>query len=194
MPSSAPPSIADQKRAELASALRKTASGDRAALEEIYRSTSGKLLGVVLRILPDRQEAEDVLQDVYLTVWRKADMFDAERASPITWLAALARNRAIDRIRSRGGRSFVSDEVVAKQPDTSPSPSEQLEAGEEAAQLRACLEQLEKDRAEVVRQAFFGGLTYEALALRAGVPLGTMKSWMRRSLLRLRACLGDAHV
>jgi RNA polymerase sigma-70 factor (ECF subfamily) len=191
---SAPPSIADQRRAELASALRRTASGDRAALEEIYRSTSGKLLGVVLRILPDRQEAEDVLQDVYLTVWRKADMFDVERASPITWLAALARNRAIDRIRSRGGRSFVSDEVVAEQPDAAPLASEQLEAGEDAARLRACLEQLEQERAEAVRQAFFGGLTYETLAQRAGVPLGTMKSWMRRSLLRLRACLGEAHV
>jgi RNA polymerase sigma factor (sigma-70 family) len=151
-------------------------------------------LGVVLRILPDRQEAEDVLQDVYLTVWRKAEMFDVERASPITWLAALARNRAIDRIRSRGGRSFVSDEVLAEQPDAAPLASEQLEAGEEAARLRACLEQLEHARAEVVRQAFFGGLTYEALAQRAGVPLGTMKSWMRRSLLRLRACLGEAHV
>ncbi|ATQ45011.1 RNA polymerase subunit sigma [Caulobacter mirabilis] len=186
--------MADQRRTELASALRRTASGDRAALEEIYRSTSGKLLGVVLRILPDRQEAEDVLQDVYLTVWRKADMFDAERASPITWLAALARNRAIDRIRSRGGRRFVSDDVVAEQADAAPLASEQLETGEDAARLKACLEQLEQARAEGVRQAFFGGLTYETLARRAGVPLGTMKSWMRRSLLRLRACLGGAHV
>ncbi|WP_245863699.1 sigma-70 family RNA polymerase sigma factor [Caulobacter mirabilis] len=194
MSASAPPSIADQRRTELASALRRTASGDRAALEEIYRSTSGKLLGVVLRILPDRQEAEDVLQDVYLTVWRKADMFDAERASPITWLAALARNRAIDRIRSRGGRRFVSDDVVAEQADAAPLASEQLETGEDAARLKACLEQLEQARAEGVRQAFFGGLTYETLARRAGVPLGTMKSWMRRSLLRLRACLGGAHV
>jgi len=186
-------SNADEQRAALTVALQRVASGDRRALEEVYRRTSGKLFGVVLRILPDRQEAEDVLQDVYLTVWRKADKFDADRASPITWLAALARNRAIDRIRSRGGRVFVSDDAVAARADDGPLPGDELEAGETAGQIHACLDQLEPDRAAVVRQAFFGGLTYDALATRAGVPLGTMKSWMRRSLLRLRACLGEAY-
>lgn len=186
-------STADALRAALAAALQKVASGDRAALEDVYRRTSGKLFAVVLRILPDRQEAEDVLQDVYLTVWRKADMFDPERASPITWLAALARNRAIDRLRSRGGRTFVSDDAVAAHADSAPLASERLEATEQASALQACLDDLEPDRADVVRRAFFGGLTYEALARQADVPLGTMKSWMRRSLLRLRTCLGEAH-
>lgn len=180
-------------RAALADALRRVASGDKAALEDVYRRTSGKLLAVVLRILPDRQEAEDVLQEVYLTVWRKADMFDADRASPITWLAALARNRAIDRVRSRAGRVFVSDDAVAAQADAAPLASETVEAEEKVEALETCLNQLEPDRADVVRQAFFGGLTYDALAQRTGVPLGTMKSWMRRSLLRLRACLGESY-
>ncbi|HVL42875.1 MAG TPA: sigma-70 family RNA polymerase sigma factor [Brevundimonas sp.] len=187
------PSSADEQRAALTAALQRVASGDRRALEEVYRRTSGKLFGVVLRILPDRQEAEDVLQDVYLTVWRKADKFDADRASPITWLAALARNRAIDRIRSRGGRVFVSDEAVATRPDAGPLPGDELEAGEAADRIHTCLDQLEPERADVVRQAFFGGMTYDALANRVGVPLGTMKSWMRRSLLRLRDCLGEAY-
>ncbi len=186
-------STADALRTALAESLRKVASGDRAALEDVYRRSSGKLFAVVLRILPDRQEAEDVLQDVYLTVWRKADMFDPERASPITWLAALARNRAIDRVRSQGGRTFVSDDVVAAQVDAAPLASEMLEIQEQTSALQTCLGELEPDRADVVRQAFFGGLTYEALARRAGVPLGTMKSWMRRSLLRLRTCLGEVH-
>jgi RNA polymerase sigma factor (sigma-70 family) len=193
VPETSASSNADDQRAALTAALHRVASGDRGALEEVYRRTSGKLFGVVLRILPDRQEAEDVLQDVYLTVWRKADRFDADRASPITWLAALARNRAIDRVRSRGGRVFVSDEAVAARPDAGPLPGDELEAGEVAGQLQTCLDQLEPDRADVVRQAFFGGLTYDALASRTGVPLGTMKSWMRRSLLRLRACLGEAY-
>lgn len=193
MPESHISSSADDQRAALTAALQRVASGDRRALEEVYRRTSGKLFGVVLRILPDRQEAEDVLQDVYLTVWRKADKFDADRASPITWLAALARNRAIDRIRSRGGRVFVSDEAVAARPDAGPLPGDELEAGEAADQIQACLDQLDPERADVVRQAFFGGMTYDALANRVGVPLGTMKSWMRRSLLRLRDCLGEAY-
>lgn len=180
-------------RAALAGSLRRVASGDRAALEDVYRRTSGKLFAVVLRILPDRQEAEDVLQDVYLTVWRKAGQFDSNKASPITWLAALARNRAIDRVRSRGGRVFVSDDVVAARADDAPLASETLEASEQVGALETCLGELEPDRAHVVREAFFGGLTYEALARQAGVPLGTMKSWMRRALLRLRDCMGVVH-
>ena len=193
MPSQTSPSTADDLRAALAGALGRVASGDRNALEDVYRRTSGKLFAVVLRILPDRQEAEDVLQDVYLTVWRKAGMFDPDRASPITWLAALARNRAIDRVRSRGGRTFVSDDVVAARADEAPLASETLEASEQVDALETCLGELEPDRAHVVREAFFGGLTYEALANRAGVPLGTMKSWMRRALLRLRDCMGTSY-
>src|SRR4029450_5928295 len=92
---------------ELAAALMRAASGDRAALRLVYQQTSAKLFAVCLRILKDRSEAEDVLQDVYVTVWRKAASFDPGRASPITWMVAIARNRSIDRLRSRagGGRS-----------------------------------------------------------------------------------------
>src|SRR6266571_9426171 len=97
---------ADASRSQLAAALARVAAGDRAALRTVYQDTSAKLLGVCLRILNDRAEAEDVLQDVYVTVWRKAAAFDPGRASPITWMVAIARNRAIDRLRSRaaGGR------------------------------------------------------------------------------------------
>src|SRR5215510_14602187 len=87
-------------RSQLAAALVRVASGDRAALRLVYQDTSAKLFGVCLRILNDRSEAEDVLQDVYVTVWRKAASFDPARASPITWLVAIARNRAIDRLRA----------------------------------------------------------------------------------------------
>ena len=91
---------------ELAAALVRVPGGDRAALRLVYQETSAKLFGVCLRILKDRSEAEDVLQDVYVTVWRKAASFDPGRASPITWMVAIARNRSIDRLRSRaaGGR------------------------------------------------------------------------------------------
>src|SRR4051794_40703624 len=87
-------------REKLRDWLLATAAGDRGAFEQLYQRTSAKLFGVCLRILRERAEAEEVLQDVYLTIWRKASQYDAERASPITWLAMIARNRAIDRIRS----------------------------------------------------------------------------------------------
>lgn len=184
---------AGSQRAELTAALERVASGDRGALEAVYRATSAKLLGVVLRIVPDRAEAEDVLQEVYLQVWRKAAAFDAGRASPITWLAAIARNRAIDRMRRGAGRRFVPDAALAEMPDAAPLASETAEASEEAAGLERCLEELEPDQSGAVRMAFFDGLTYEALAARAAVPLGTMKSRIRRSLLKLRDCLGEAY-
>src|SRR5213078_3280 len=91
---------ADAARSQLAAALVRVAGGDRAALRMVYQDTSAKLFGVCLRILKDRSEAEDVLQDIYVTVWRKAATFDPSRASPITWLVAVARNRSIDRLRS----------------------------------------------------------------------------------------------
>jgi RNA polymerase sigma-70 factor (ECF subfamily) len=184
---------ADSQRAILSDALRRVAAGDRAALHEVYRRTSAKLFGVVLRILHDRAEAEDVLQEVYLNVWRKAAQFDADKASPITWLAAMARNRAIDRARVGGGRTFVSDDAVAQTPDAAPLASEQMQTAEEAQAIDGCIEQLEPAHGQAVRQAFFGGLTYDVLARQAEVPLGTMKGWIRRSLMKLKACLGEAY-
>jgi len=100
------------RRTQLAAALRRVAEGDRAALRLVYDETAAKLFGVCLRILNDRSEAEDVLQDVYITVWQKARAFDEARASPITWLVAIARNRAIDRLRS-GRVARLSDPIDA---------------------------------------------------------------------------------
>jgi RNA polymerase sigma-70 factor (ECF subfamily) len=177
-------------RAQLVAALARVAAGDRDALKLVYHDTSAKLFGVVLRILGDRHEAEDVLQDVYLTVWRKAEVFDADRASPITWLVAIARNRAIDRLRSAAAtrRSAPIDEAehVA---DPAPAASDTLELAQAHGRLKLCLEGLEPKYAAAIRSAFLDGATYEELARRMAVPLGTMKSWIRRSLIKLRACL-----
>lgn len=177
-------------RDELAQALGRAGRGDRSAFKIVYEATSAKLMGVCLRILGDRQLAEDVLQDTYLTVWRKAGDFDPARASPITWLATIARNRSIDRLRSAGGRVLTAPvEVLESQPDDSPLASEAVETDQEAQRLRACLDELEDRASSAIRTAFFDGVTYEQLAEREGTPLGTMKSWIRRGLLRLRSCL-----
>jgi RNA polymerase sigma-70 factor (ECF subfamily) len=177
-------------RNQLAAALARVAAGDRAALRIVYQDTSAKLFGVCLRILNDRSEAEDVLQDVYVTVWRKAGMFDPARASPITWLVAIARNRSIDRLRS-GAASRRSEPVESAEDirDDAPAALDLVVEAEEHARLKTCLGELEERQAQVIRSAFFEGVTYEQLAQRMSVPLGTMKSWIRRGLMKLRTCL-----
>ena len=176
-------------RAVLVRSLKAVAAGDREALHDVYRRTSAKLFSVCLRILNDRSEAEDVLQEVYLTVWRKAAMFDETRASPVTWLTTIARNRAIEKVRGAGGRVMLPIDAAGDPRDERPDAAATLEASQEARRLEACLEELEPRHAAAVRTAFFGAVTYEALAEREGLPLGTLKGWIRRSLLKLRDCL-----
>ena len=174
----------------LADQILNLASGDDAALASIYRLTSAKLFGVCIRILGDRAEAEEVLQEVYLTVWRKADAFDPVRASPITWLVAIARNKAIDRLRARGGtRRADPIEAAEAMRDPGPEPLAQMEAADDQRRIERCLEEIEPRQAAAIRSAFLDGVTYAELAERMDVPLGTMKSWIRRGLLKLRACL-----
>jgi RNA polymerase sigma factor (sigma-70 family) len=181
---------ADASRRQLAAALSRVAAGDRAALRLVYQDTSAKLFGICLRILGDRREAEDVLQDVYLTVWRRAATFDARRASPITWLVAVARNRCIDRLRSSGGaRGQAPLEAAGEVPDPAPDAVALMENADQLRQLKACLEQLEERQSIAIRSAFLDGITYEELASRAAMPLSTMKSIIRRGLMSLRACL-----
>jgi RNA polymerase sigma factor (sigma-70 family) len=182
---------AEENRSQLVAALARVAGGDRAALQIVYQDTCAKLFGVCLRILNDRSEAEDVLQEVYLTVWRKAAGFDPARASPITWLVAIARNRSIDRLRAAAGgrRMDPIDDAAQAVRDPAPVAVELVEAAQESSRLGLCLEQLEPRQSIAIRSAFLDGNTYEELALRMKVPLGTMKSWIRRGLLKLRDCL-----
>lgn len=178
-----------EPRGALSDDLSRIGRGEAAALKQVYDKTSAKLFGICLRILGEPSEAEDVLQEVYLTVWRNAATFDRGRASPITWLSTIARNRAIDRLRTRHlGRSAPIEAAFAV-PDAAPSAQSGLETAEGSAQLQACLAELDGPLQSAIRAAFLEGHTYDALAQRAGVPLGTMKSWIRRSLIKLRACL-----
>ena len=180
----------DATRSQLAAALARVAGGDHAALRIVYQDTSAKLFGVCLRILKDRGEAEDVLQEVFVTVWRRAASFDPGRASPITWMVAIARNRAIDRLRasavSRRMEPIESADAVS---DPAPAAVERVELAQQHQRLSRCLEELEARQASAIREAFLDGTTYEELATRMSVPLGTMKSWIRRGLLKLRTCL-----
>ena len=180
----------DADRSLIVAALARMPRGDRAALQTVYRLTSAKLFAVVLRILGERSEAEDVLQDVYLTVWRKAGDFDSRRASPMTWLIAIARNRAIDRLRAgRPSRNMAPIEVAADLADPAPAADRLLETAQTQARLHVCLDALAQHERAALRGAYFDGNTYEELAERMTVPLGTMKSWIRRAMIKLKACL-----
>lgn len=169
------------------------ADGDRGALEEVYRLTNVKLFGICLRILGDTKEAEDALQDVYLNLWRNAGRYQSGRASPISWLATLARNRAIDRLRRGKVRAAsVPEEAAADLADPVPLAEDQLIDAERTSRVHRCLEALEDKQRGPIRSAFFDGRSYRELAEQDDVPLGTMKSWIRRGLAKLKACLESA--
>jgi len=179
----------DSARAELVEILLRTGEEDRAAFSELYSRTNAKLFGVCLRICGEREAAADVLHDVYLTIWKRAGAYEPSRASPITWLATIARNRAIDWRRAQGTRRTAGLEDAPEIADAAPLASETLIAEEEAHSLHRCLDELDGNQRESIRTAFFQGVTYAELAERVSVPLGTMKSWVRRGLARLRECL-----
>jgi RNA polymerase sigma-70 factor (ECF subfamily) len=173
---------------DISKLIVRTSMKDRAAFDLLYRQTSAKLFGVCLRVLRDRGDAEEALQEVFVKIWTKADRFEVSDLSPISWLVAIARNHAIDRIRARRGPSADIDTVLDVA-DPTPGPEAMAVAGGEAERIHHCLDELEKDRAAAVRGAYLNGESYAELAERFKVPLNTMRTWLRRSLLKLRECL-----
>ena len=164
------------------------ASADRAAFRELYSVASAKLFGVCLRMLKDRSEAEDAVQEVFTRVWLNARRYDAAKGRGMTWLVAIARNHAIDRLRARP-TADGDEAAVAALPDPAPGPEAQSVAKGEARRISACFDLLEPARAEAVRGAYLDGLSYDDLATRYEVPLNTMRSWLRRGLQKLKECL-----
>lgn len=174
--------------ADLESMIARMALGDRAAFASLYTSTSAKLFGICLRVLDNRAEAEDALQEVYVKVWHNAGRYQVNGLSPMTWLITVARNHSIDRLRAR--RAATGDMAeVADVADLTPGAEAQLIAASERNRIDGCLGTLEPDRADAVRRAYVDGETYADLAHRYGVPLNTVRTWLRRSLLKLRECL-----
>lgn len=174
--------------ADITQLIVHTAMRDRAAFDDLYRNTSSKLFGVCLRVLNDRSEAEEALQEVYVKIWTKADRFAVSDLSPISWLVAVARNHAIDRLRSRKKPTLTLD-AAQEVTDDAPTPEATALANAEGERVYRCLDELDEGRAEAVRGAYLRGESYADLAERHNVPLNTMRTWLRRSLLKLRECL-----
>ena len=175
-------------REEVENLIAQVSLGDRAAFSALYDATSTKLFGVCLRILNDRAEAEDALQDAFVRIWQKSSSYAANGYSPMTWLITLTRNLAIDRLRAKKKGNVDIDEVVDLAA-SGPTPEASAIASSEKAQIDGCLEELDADRADAVRGAYLEGYSYDELATRHDVPLNTMRTWLRRSLTKLKDCL-----
>jgi RNA polymerase sigma factor (sigma-70 family) len=196
-----------ERSRDLARLLARTGLGDRAAFATLYDRTSGHLFAVVLRINRDRAQAEDILQEVFVKVWRAAQTFDAAQSQPLTWLTSIARNRAIDSLRrqqtqpqilpfagtqSDGGDTPDERDFHDTVADDAAGPMELLSQASDARALSKCMQVLNAQQRQCVALAFYDGLSHAEVAEQLRQPLGTVKSWVRRGLLALKGCLQSA--
>ncbi|MDR7332892.1 sigma-70 family RNA polymerase sigma factor [Roseateles asaccharophilus] len=199
-PPPTPQSFAD---ARLAALMAGVAAADRRAFDELYRSTSAALFGTVLRICRDRGQAEEVLQEVYITVWRRAAAFDAAQGRVLPWLTAIARHRAIDALRHQasqpatvsrhGGLDDDEDgDLLALMPSDQPGPLDLLDNASRAHALERCMGELSHQQRSSLALAYYQGLSHAEVAEHMRQPLGSVKSWVRRGLQSLRLCLDRA--
>ncbi len=175
---------------ELVWLLAAVAKGDETAFERLYAATRAKLYGVVLRILRRHDLADEVMQEAYLKIWNGAGGFDPALSTPITWMVAIARNQAIDRVRKKAEASIEDEPAAMEVAAASPDPLARREMTEELKRLLACIGRLEPERQRLVLLAYYNGLSRERLAEELRAPVNTIKTWLRRSLLALRECLG----
>lgn len=173
---------------DISELIGRVSLGDRQAFRILYDRTNAKLFGVCLRILQDRAAAEDCLQDVFVKIWQNSSKYTVSGYSPITWLAAIARHDAIDRIRARKPVSADFDEALEVASDE-PDPESAEISRSEMGRIDQCLGKLGDKQAEAVRGAYLDGYSYQDLATRYKMPLNTVRTWLRRSLISLRECL-----
>jgi RNA polymerase sigma-70 factor, ECF subfamily len=173
----------------LSELLARVGSKETAAFAEVYDATNAKLYGIVLRILRRRDVADEVLQEVYVKIWERASDFDPTRASPITWMATIARNRALDEVRKRVAVSIEDAPEALNVPSREPHPLQALELSQDVVKLKACLDSLDRQRRDIVVDAYIDGASREELSQRYGHPVATIKTWLHRSLAQLKKCL-----
>jgi RNA polymerase sigma-70 factor (ECF subfamily) len=171
--------------------LHAVARGDEAALARLYDAYRVILFGLLVRILNSREEAEDILQDVFIQVWRRAKDFDEKRGRPFTWLVTLTRSRAIDRLRSLGARQRLAVAAEQNHPEqASDALSDTLKVAQQEI-VRRALAELPEEQRDTLVLAYFEGLTQTEIASKLGAPLGTVKTRMRSGMIKLRGLLGS---
>lgn len=175
---------------QLSQLLARTALRNQAAFAELYRLTAPRLYGLALQVLRRSDWAEEVLQECYVSIWHRAEDYRPEAGAPLTWLMSIVRNRCIDWLRRPDLEvPDIDGLIVDHQPADGPSPLEHLLQHDEAGALARCMEALEQRQRQLISLAFFHDLTHSALADKLQLPLGTVKSWIRRGLSQLKGCL-----
>jgi RNA polymerase sigma-70 factor, ECF subfamily len=171
--------------------LHAIAKRDEAALAALYDRYRLILFGLLLRIVNSREEAEDVLQEVFVQVWRRAADFDESRGKPFTWLVTLARSRAIDRLRQLSARERLAVASAHEAPAEASDAAQDASRSEQKEIVAAALRQLPEEQRQTLLLAYFEGLTQSEIAARLGTPLGTVKTRMRSGMIKLRELLGE---
>jgi len=174
--------------------LSRTALRDKQAFQRLYEIASPRLFGVLIRLVRVRAVAEEILQECFVSIWQNSGSYMSSRSQPMTWMTSIARNRALDYLRSSHHKTTVyhdDEEQVLEIPDETPGALDGLlaEAEAQAQALRDCLGALDVKMQQCIAAAFYRGLNHDQVAAECGAPLGTVKSWIRRGLERLRRCL-----
>jgi RNA polymerase sigma-70 factor (ECF subfamily) len=186
--------VPDALAARLAELLAQAALKNQRAFADLYALTAAKLFGVALRILRRQDWAEEVLQECYVSIWNHAGDYAVQKSAPLTWMTSIVRNRSLDWLRRPRQEASGEEYEIAVEAwqDDAPGPVERLVASSEAAALARCMQQLEAKQRQSIMLAFFHGLSHSELAEHMKQPLGTVKTWVRRGLERLKLCLGEA--
>jgi RNA polymerase sigma-70 factor (ECF subfamily) len=173
-------------------------SGDKTALKKLYDRFSKILFGMIYKILHNKEEAEDLLQEIFVKIWNRADQYDPSRGTVYSFIATLARNRAIDRTRSRAFKNRRKDDYVINDDEYSfhlstdnPNPEEKIELSERAVGVRKALAELNKKERQVLYISYFEGLSQSEIAEKIDIPLGTVKYRMRQGMIKLRDMLTE---
>ena len=177
----------------LAQWVAQVALGDRQAFRRLYDATSPKLFAIAMRILREESRAEDVLQDSFVNVWNGAASYNASLSAPMTWMVTIVRNRALDYVRRVDQKTIALDEdLEAVLESDDPTPADLASRGQDATALDRCLQRLDAGPRQAIAFAYFQGLTHSELATTLRIPIGTVKTWIRRGLEKMRRCLDGA--